>query len=171
MKNVRPSEAPCLPPAEEAQLREALESEGWRYTKQRAAVFKYLSSVHTHPTAEEVYTAVRDMLPNISLATVYKSLEALVACKLAAKLCFGDGPARYDCRSDNHYHIRCLKTGQVQDLPLDHDPALLYKLDPDLVANLERQGFQVTDYRLELLGYFNDEANATLSQPSTVGNN
>jgi Fe2+ or Zn2+ uptake regulation protein len=146
-----------LPEVEEAQLREALEAEGWRFTRQRAAVFKYLRSVHTHPTAEEVYLAVREDLPNISLATVYKSLEALVACKLAAKLCFGDGPARYDCRSDNHYHIRCLKTGRVEDLPLPHDPALLHKLNPELIANLQHEGFQVTDYRLELLGYFDRE--------------
>jgi Fe2+ or Zn2+ uptake regulation protein len=160
-----------LPPAQEVQLRDALESEGWRFTKQRAAVFKYLLSVHTHPTAEEVYTAVRDTLPNISLATVYKSLEALVACKLAAKLCFGDGPARYDCRSENHYHIRCLKTGQVQDLPLDHDPTLLHKLDPNLVANLGRQGFQVTDYRLELLGYFDNEAHPPKPSPLVPAEN
>lgn len=137
-----------------AQLRQALETEGCRFTRQRAAVFGYLRSVHTHPTAEEVYTAVRRDLPNISLATVYKSLEALVACKLAAKLTYGDGPARYDCRSDNHYHIRCLQTGQVRDLPTPLDPELITKLDPGLVENLKREGFQVTDYRLELLGYF-----------------
>jgi Fe2+ or Zn2+ uptake regulation protein len=140
--------------ASEVQLRAALESAGWRFTRQRAAVFDYLSSVHTHPTADEVFEAVRPIVPSISLATVYKSLEALVACKLAAKLCFGDGPARYDCRTDNHYHIRCLKTGQVRDLPIPHDPELVKKLDATLGAVLQEQGFQLQDYRLELLGYF-----------------
>lgn len=142
------------PKSDEEQLRAALESQGCRFTRQRVAVFEYLHSVHTHPTAEEVHVAVRDRLPHISLATVYKSLEALVACKLAAKLTYGNGPARYDCRSDNHYHIRCLKTGQVRDLPTSHDPALIDKLDPELVQSLRRQGFEVTDYRLELLGHF-----------------
>ncbi len=146
------------PRVSDEKLREVLESAGWRFTRQRAAVYGYLSSVHTHPTAEEVYTAVRSELPQISLATVYKSLEALVACKLASKLSFDDGAARYDCRSDNHYHIRCLKTGQVRDLPLSHDPDLLHKLDSSLVENLEKQGFRVTDYRLELVGYFEDES-------------
>lgn len=136
------------------ELQQALESAGWRFTRQRAAVFSYLRSVHDHPTAEEVYAAVRTELPHISLATVYKSLEALVACKLASKLDYGEGPARYDCRCDNHYHIRCLKTGQVRDLPTPHDPELVKKLDPELVGTLERQGFKVTDYRLELLGHF-----------------
>jgi Fe2+ or Zn2+ uptake regulation protein len=155
MKTVKPrTAARHVPHEEEQSLRHALETSGWRYTRQRAAVFHYLQSVHIHPTAEDVYNVVRRDLPNISLATVYKSLEALVACKLAAKLCFGDGPARYDCRSDNHYHIRCLKTGEVRDLPTPHDPSLISKLDPQLVERLRDQGFEVTDYRLELLGQF-----------------
>ena len=143
----------CQSP-EPAELRSALERVGWRFTRQRAAVYTYLTSVHTHPTAEEVYAAVRAVIPNISLATVYKCLEALVACKLAAKLSFGDGAARYDCRTDNHYHIRCLKTGQVRDLPIPHDPELVAKLDASVAGVLRQQGFEVTDYHLELLGYF-----------------
>src|SRR5260221_13933843 len=87
---------------EEAQLRGALESAGWRFTRQRAAVFSYLTSGHHHPTAEEVFRAVRPVLPNISLATVYKSLEALVACKLALKFSFCDGPPRCECPTDNY---------------------------------------------------------------------
>jgi Fe2+ or Zn2+ uptake regulation protein len=147
------SELPACPSSSEEQLRRALEAAGWRCTRQRVAVCNYLFSVHDHPTAEEVFEAVKPVVPSISLATVYKSLEALVACKLASKLCFGDGPARYDCRSDNHYHLRCLNTGQVRDLPLPHDPGLIWKLEA-LSEVLKQQGFQVTDYRLELLGYF-----------------
>jgi Fe2+ or Zn2+ uptake regulation protein len=144
------------PPTEssETPLRLALEKAGWRYTRQRAAVFDYLRSVDSHPTAEQVYTAVRRSIPNISLATVYKALEALVEVKLAAKLADAEGPARYDCRSDEHYHLRCLKTGQVRDLSLPYDPNLPAKLDPQLVEQLRRQGFRLTGHRLELLGTF-----------------
>ncbi|MCS6976042.1 MAG: transcriptional repressor [Gemmatales bacterium] len=152
-----------LPPEDEAVLRRALEEAGCRFTRQRAAVFAYLRSVKTHPTADEVYTAVRSVVPSISLATVYKSLEALVACRLAAKLP-GDGPARYDCRTDNHFHLRCLRTGQIRDL--DAPPgSLLEKLEPEVLENLRRQGFHVTDYRLELLGYFEPDAASAVSSP------
>jgi Fe2+ or Zn2+ uptake regulation protein len=138
------------------ELRQALVRAGWRFTRQRAAVFEYLRSVDSHPTAEEVYSAVRRCLPKISLATVYKALDALVAANLASKIAHTDGPARYDCRQDAHYHLRCLKTGVIRDLdtPFDHD--LLYKLDPNLIPSLKRQGFEVVDYRLELLGHFQD---------------
>ena len=48
----------------------------------------------------------------------------------------------------------------VHDLPTRFDPELIAKLDPDLAENLKRQGFQVTGYRLELVGY---AGNATTS--------
>jgi Fe2+ or Zn2+ uptake regulation protein len=150
------SSVPCG--AAEEQLREALEKAGWRFTRQRAAVYNFLCAAHSHPTAEEVYLAVQQRIPHISLATVYKALEALVGAGLIAKVVGEDGPARYDCRRDHHYHFRCLKSGEVHDVPTTFDPALLDKLDPKLVDELRRQGFHVTNYRLEVLGYFEGHA-------------
>ncbi len=142
------------PDLDNAELRQALEKAGWRCTRQRAAVYSYLRSVDLHPTADQVYSAVRQLIPNISLATVYKALEALVDAGLAAKLADAEGPARYDCRSEDHYHFRCLKTGQVMDLATPFDPSLVDKLDPNLIEVLRQQGYHVTGHRLELLGYF-----------------
>jgi Fur family peroxide stress response transcriptional regulator len=139
------------------ELRRALDQAGWRFTRQRAAVFDYLRSVDSHPTAEEVYSAVRRRIPRISLATVYKALDALVDSRLAAKISSADGPARYDCRHDHHYHLRCTKTGKIRDLDTPFDPDLLYKLDPKLVESLSERGFQVTDYRLEIVGHFQED--------------
>jgi len=155
MRNNRndPSRCDC----EAAELRTALEKAGWRFTRQRAAVFNHLQSVQNHPTAEDVYAAVRNDLPKISLATVYKALEALVDSGVAAKLTYSDGACRYDCRSDDHYHLRCTRTHQVRDLAVPFDPQLLHKLDPRLTTELEQQGFHVTGYRLEVLGQFQDK--------------
>src|SRR6266849_1110055 len=122
-----------------AALRRALAAAGWRFTRQRAAVFDYPRSTKDHATAEQVYEGVRRDLPHISLATVYKALEALVDARLANKLPDASGPARYDCRSDAHYHFRCLKTGKLGDLPTPFDSHLLDKLDPNLIESLRRQ--------------------------------
>ena len=54
-----------------------------RVTDQRAAVYRYLCGTDQHPTADEVFTTVRTQITDISLATVYKSLETLVGCGLA----------------------------------------------------------------------------------------
>jgi Fe2+ or Zn2+ uptake regulation protein len=138
-------------------LRSALEAAGWRCTAQRLAVYDHLSCAEHHPTAEEVYRGVRLAIPKISLATVYKALEALVVSGVATKLTGGDGSARYDARSENHYHLRCLRSGSVQDLPTPFDPDLIEKLDPALTQALREQGFQVTGYRLELVGFYERE--------------
>jgi Fe2+ or Zn2+ uptake regulation protein len=151
----RTSRSGAIAPAySEETVRRALAASGCRYTAQRAAVLDYLERVKTHPTAEEVYRAVRRQQPRISLATVYKALEALVEARLATKLTNGDGSARYDCRVEDHYHLRDLESGEIRDLPLDFDPHLLSKIDPSLVEKLKHDGFRVTGYRLEVLGRF-----------------
>lgn len=131
----------------ESMLREALETNGQRYTEQRAAVYRFLIGTEAHPTADDVFTSVRHEIPDISLATVYKSLETLVGCGLATKLTYGDGSARYDGRTDPHHHARCLRCGSVLDLPGHIDTSSLAgQLQPV-------SGFAVEGYRLELVGY------------------
>jgi Fe2+ or Zn2+ uptake regulation protein len=127
-------------------LREALEANGQRYTEQRASVYRYLCSTDAHPTADDVFTAVRSEIPDISLATVYKALEALVGCRLASKLTYGDGSARYDARTDPHHHARCVICGAVSDVP--------GRLDARAFASVAAvDGFAVEGYRLELVGH------------------
>ncbi len=144
-------------PPDQTELKAALEAAGWKLTTRRAAVYDALRMAEGHPTAEEVYRRVRQGIPTISLATVYKALEALAASGLAAKLTDLDGTARFDARREEHYHLRCLRSGSVEDLPTEFDPDLIAKLDPGLADRLGRRGFKVTGYRLELVGYFKDE--------------
>ncbi len=138
----------------DADLRQALERAGWRYTRQRASVFSFLQAATNHPTAEQVFYAVRTEIPHISLATVYKALETLVGAGVAARIAHESGAARYDARSESHYHLRCAQTGEVRDLSLDYDPHLIEKIAPQLVQALKREGFEVTGHRLELIGRF-----------------
>jgi Fur family peroxide stress response transcriptional regulator len=132
-----------------ADLWQKLEKKGVRQTQQREAVLDYLSQVHNHPTAEDVFLAVKRKLPKISLATVYKNLEALVESNVASKLTYGDGSARYDIRTDHHYHTRCLNCGKVSDLEAQQSAPWLERIKPG-------QHFKVVDYRLEVLGYCRD---------------
>lgn len=142
-------------PLNHGSLREALEAAGLRVTPQRLVVYDQLAASTDHPTAEEVFRAARLQMPRISLATVYKALEALVTVGLVCRLpaCGEICSARYDARRDPHYHFRCLRTGAVQDLPTQYDPELIQRLDPRLADELRSRGFEITGYRLELLGY------------------
>ncbi len=128
-------------------LRHALQAGGQRFTEQRAAVYRFLAGTDVHPTADEVYSAVRRDLPGISLATVYKSLETLVGCGLAVKLTYADESARYDGRTDPHHHARCIACGSVADIPGEVAAEEIDSL------RTRTRGFTVTGYRLELSGY------------------
>jgi Fe2+ or Zn2+ uptake regulation protein len=108
-------------------------------------VYRFLRGTDEHPTADEVFTAVRGEINDISLATVYKALETLVTCGLAAKLSYGDDSARYDARTDDHYHSRCLRCGMVRDVA-GTQPAVLPSVQ---VAD----GFRVQGFRVEVVGY------------------
>lgn len=131
--------------APEDRLRDVLGASGQRYTEQRAAVYRYLCSTTSHPTADDVFTAVRGEIPDISLATVYKALETLVGCELAMKLAYADGSARYDGRTDPHPHARCVECGAVTDVP--------GRIDPSSFGGIGNvAGFHIRGYRLELIG-------------------
>ncbi|HYJ79266.1 MAG TPA: transcriptional repressor [Longimicrobiaceae bacterium] len=136
--------ASLVPQETDALLRQVLEEHGQRFTEQRAAVYRFLRGSCEHPTADEVFTAVRADISDISLATVYKALETLVSCGLAMKLTYGDDSARYDARTDDHYHSRCLACGVVRDVPGEAGGM------PRIEAG---EGFRVQGYRVEVLGY------------------
>ncbi len=129
----------------DARLRSVLAASGQRFTEQRAAVYRFLRQTDEHPSADDVFTSVRRVIPDISLATVYKSLETLVSCGLASKLTYGDGSARYDGRTDPHPHARCLACGHVIDMPGELDPESLTGIG-------DIPGFTVEGMRVELVG-------------------
>lgn len=130
-------------------LRQKLYARGWSLTSQRAAVYEYLSRVTHHPTAEEIFLRIKSDLPKISLATVYKNLEALAACGAITKLTYGDASARYDVRTDKHHHTRCLACGRIWDVEAGADSSAFEGVKT-------QAGFRVEGYRLEILGRCRD---------------
>jgi Fur family peroxide stress response transcriptional regulator len=126
-------------------VRDGLHRAGQRSTPQREIVYGYLSGVRHHPTAEDVYRAVKRRLPRVSLATVYTALEAFVGAGLASKLTYGDSAARYDVRTDAHSHARCLGCGRVVDL--EAVPASRW------LRRLRARDFTPVGFRFELLGH------------------
>ena len=79
------------------------------YSKQRESIKEYLKSTKLHPTAEMVYTVVKEENPKISLATVYRNLNLLVDAGEARRITTGDGTDHFDgdISPHSHYHCRC----------------------------------------------------------------
>ena len=95
-----------------------------RMTRQRKVILEEIRKTTTHPTADELYQIVRRKLPRISLATVYRNLEQLAAEGLILKIETAGAQMRFDGQPRNHYHIRCVRCGAVEDAPIEPDPTL-----------------------------------------------
>jgi Fur family peroxide stress response transcriptional regulator len=89
-----------------------------KYSRQRESIKNRLMSRHDHPTADTLYTCIREEYPNISLGTVYRNLNLLVEIGEIQKLSCGNGPDRFDGDIRPHYHFVCRECGEVQDLPM-----------------------------------------------------
>lgn len=96
-------------------LREACRRRGLPVTAQRKAIFETLRGREDHPTADQVYEAVRERLPGVSRATVYRVLSAFVEWGLADKLHAGLRGARFDGNRAPHHHLVCVRCDRVTD--------------------------------------------------------
>ena len=95
----------------ERELGERLATSGFRFTSQRRCVYDVLLHKRDHPTAEEVFTRAKKAMPEISHATVYNCLDALVSCGLARQVHLERGATR-DCpHMETHCHFFCDKFG------------------------------------------------------------
>lgn len=95
-----------------------------KVTPQRLAIFHMLTHTTSHPSAEMIYNNLRETHPTMSLATVYKTLDALVKASLVQQINVGEDSFRYDANTCSHPHIICTKCHQVFDLEQDCLPNL-----------------------------------------------
>jgi Fur family transcriptional regulator, peroxide stress response regulator len=95
--------------------KEKLAKVGLKVTHQRLVLFDAVCKMKHHPTAEQVYESVRPEHPSLSLATVYKNLEAFFHSGLIGKVFSPEGHMRYDPRTENHGHIYCANTREIYD--------------------------------------------------------
>ncbi|MDY6933103.1 MAG: transcriptional repressor [Spirochaetota bacterium] len=88
---------------------------GLKITHQRLEIFKILVSMEYHPSAEEVYEAIREKIPSISFDTVYRTLALFESHGVIAKVQYLDDRTRYDSNMEPHYHLVCKKCRNIQD--------------------------------------------------------
>jgi Fur family peroxide stress response transcriptional regulator len=91
-----------------------------KYSRQRQVIMDFLMTRKDHPTADVVYTNVRQTDPKISLGTVYRNLTLLADMGEIQRLRLGDGVDHFDADTSPHYHFICSKCGSVIDLEMDN---------------------------------------------------
>ena len=98
------------------ELNERLAMRGFRFTPQRKQVYDVLLQRRDHPTAEEVFIRAKKSRPEISMATVYNCLDALVKCGLVRQVSLERGAARFCPNMREHCHFYCDKCDSVFDI-------------------------------------------------------
>jgi len=86
-----------------------------RQTIQKLKIMQHLQSVKTHPSAEMIYNAVKEEVPTITLATVYRNLNFLAGEGKILKLEINN-EFRFDGDISKHQHCVCKKCGCIKDL-------------------------------------------------------
>ena len=89
-----------------------------KFSKQREMILNQVKMFPVHPTADQVYTALKAENPNLSLGTVYRNLNLLSEMGELLKIRIADGSDRFDGRTDSHYHMVCDKCSRVFDVEL-----------------------------------------------------
>ncbi len=90
-----------------------------KYSRQRECIKTCLMNRKDHPTADALYTSIREHFPNISLGTVYRNLNLLVELGEIRKLSCGDGTDHFDYDTSPHYHYVCRQCGRVMDIQME----------------------------------------------------
>ena len=108
----------------EDRLTQGLSTSGFRFTPQRQHVYDVLLQKRDHPTAEEVFIRAKHDMPNISMATVYNCLDALVRSGLARQVTVERGAARFCPNMQEHCHFYCDNCASVFDIALPPDNGL-----------------------------------------------
>jgi Fur family peroxide stress response transcriptional regulator len=95
---------------------------GLKLTPQRLAVIRALGAARSHPTAQELFEALRPELPTMSFATVYNTLAALSSAGVCGTRCLTRGSARFDPITAPHDHAVCDRCGLVLDVAREGAP-------------------------------------------------
>jgi Fur family peroxide stress response transcriptional regulator len=97
------------------ELASIFKKHGLKLTTQRLAIYKLLFSRKDHPTADQIYHALKKDYPTISLGTIYMTLHLLNELGLVQELGFNEGSIRYDPDMQPHINMVCLKCGKIHD--------------------------------------------------------
>ena len=123
---------------------------GLKVTPQRIAILEAIIRLNNHPTADQIMDYIRKTNPNISLATVYKVLDALVKNGLIKNVKTDKDIKRYDALLENHHHIYFSDSEEIEDYTDDELNGLLKRyFEKKKIPN-----FKIEDIKLQIIGKY-----------------
>lgn len=127
-------------------LEQICAAKGMRMTEQRRVIARVLSSASDHPDVEEIHRRAVVIDPNISIATVYRTMRLFEESGVVERHDFQNGRSRYEeAATDHHDHLINVKTGEVIEFVNEEIEKLQARIADEL-------GFKLVGHRLELYG-------------------
>src|SRR4051794_25664466 len=130
--------------ADDIALTEALRARGQRVTTQRLVINRLLRERNRHVGADELLESLEERLPNVSLPTVYSTLELFEELGLVRRVGSVGGRVLWDSRLDDHHHAACSRCGRVDDIDVPLDVAAAVTAARDAGFSDARAGLVVT---------------------------
>lgn len=100
---------------------------------QRMAIMNYLMEHRTHPTAEEIFSALSPAMPTLSKTTVYNTLRLLSEAGAVQTLTIDERNTCYDADTTEHAHFFCRQCQRVLDIPIEHCERKEFSIGDNLV--------------------------------------
>ena len=122
-------------------------SKGLKSTRQRDMILDCFLSCDQHLSTEELYLKLKESMPGIGFATVYRTLKLFAESGIAREIQFGDGQTRYEHlhAGEHHDHLVCTRCGAI----MEFENETIEKLQAEVARN---HGFTIMNHKLELYG-------------------
>jgi Fur family peroxide stress response transcriptional regulator len=105
----------------EKDMIDSLRQAGMRLTPQRTEICRILAHRDDHPTAQQVASSIQERFPNVSLTTVYGTLDALVKLGAIRSLGnVGDERVHFEPNTEPHVNLACMSCHRIVDMPSEH---------------------------------------------------
>ncbi len=115
----------------------------FKLTPQRLAILDHLKGNIEHPSVEDIYNAVLNKFPSMSLATVYNTLEALKKRDRISELTIDPYKKRFDPNIVPHHHLICVKCKKIVDIHANYDLQ---------IPRAMKTGFEIKGNHIEFYG-------------------
>jgi Fur family transcriptional regulator, peroxide stress response regulator len=127
------------------EFRKLCASCGIAITHQRQVLFTVLKSTPGHPSPEEIYLNVKEQIPSISLATVYKNIHLFLKSGIFREVSLHHGSLRVEMNRRPHHHLVCTTCKSICDI--DEEELELIRKPGKLPG-----GFLAERFSIDILG-------------------
>jgi Fe2+ or Zn2+ uptake regulation protein len=91
-----------------------------KVTPQRLGILNLMYGAG-HISIEDLYTSIKKQFSSISLATLYKNINAMLETSLIREVKAPECKARYEIAKAPHAHLVCKECGEFKDIDFDFD--------------------------------------------------